>query len=202
MIVTWLADVSALHEEAIYQRYYEQLPAFRKEKADRLKMQEDKALSAGAWVLLEEMKKEYSLHDNFIFNISHSGDYALCTIAVGKSAQEVGCDIEKIRGNRMGVAKRYFCAEECEQIQNAEDFYRFWVLKESFMKATREGMKLPLNAFSFAFTSEGVPYLTKKPEKFMGKYYFKEYTMERIPYKIAVCADVNTFAEEIVCIRL
>ena len=201
MIVTWLADVSALHEEAIYQRYYEQLPDFRKEKAERLKKQEDKALSAGAWILLEEMKKEYSLHDNFLFNISHSGNYALCTIAVGESAQEVGCDIEKIRENRMGVAKRYFCGEECEQIQNADDFYRFWVLKESFMKATRKGMKLPLNAFSFAFTAEGVPFLEKQPREFLKKYYFKEYKVEQLQYKIAVCSDLDTFAEEIRFVR-
>ena len=80
MIVTWLADVSALHEESKYRSYYEKLPAFRKEKADRLKLQEDKALSVGSWILYETMKKEYSLQGNEIFNISHSGEHVLCSV--------------------------------------------------------------------------------------------------------------------------
>lgn len=201
MIVTWMADVSALEEESVYQKYYAQVPDFRKEKADHLKMQEDKALSVGAWILLEQMKKTYNLQEEVVFNISHSGNYALCTVAVGKSVK-VGCDIEKVQGERFKIAERYFCPEECEQIQNTEDFYRFWVLKESFMKATRMGMKMGLNKFSFAFSAEGTPFLTKQPKEFADKYYFKEYKLENLPYKIAVCSDLNAFTEELRCVKL
>ena len=42
IIHTWLADVSALQEENRYQEYYQKVPDFRKEKADRLRMQSDK----------------------------------------------------------------------------------------------------------------------------------------------------------------
>lgn len=215
MIVTWLADVSALCEEAVYRQYYEQIPKWRKEKADRLKMKEDKALSVGAWILLKQMKKEYRLLDNFIFNISHSGAYALCTIAVGENAQcgeklcasEVGCDIERVDegrfcGEQFKLAERFFCPEECEQIRTADDFYRFWVLKESFMKATRMGMKLPLDSFAFGFKESGEPFLTKQPETFPKEYYFKEYNVENLLYKIAVCSDCNAFAEKITFVRL
>lgn len=201
MIVTWLADVSALHEESTYQMYYEQVPDFRREKADQLKMQEDKALSIGAWTLLEWMRKEYSLHGNEIFNLSHSGTYALCTIAIGE-CEQVGCDIEKIGKERKGMAERYFCQDECEQIHTTEEFYRFWVLKESFQKATRMGMKLALNSFSFAFTEEGKAFLKKQPKEFEKQYYFKEYQVENLPYKIAVCSDWDAFAKEITIKRL
>ena len=201
MIVTWLADVSALHEESKYRSCYEQVPDFRKEKADRLKLQEDKALSVGAWILYEMMKKEYSLQGNEMFNISHSGDYVLCTIAIGEGAQ-VGCDLEKIASRERfeAIAKRYFCPEECEQIYSVEDFYRFWVLKESFQKATRLGSKLAINTFSFAFTSEGSPFLQKQP--YEKGYYFKEYKVENLLYKIAVCSDVDAFAPEIKLVKV
>ena len=156
MIHTWLADVSALHEETAYRTYYEQVPEFRKEKANHLRRQEDKALSIGAWILLQMMEEEYHLQGNYAFNLSHSGNCALCTIATMDSVS-VGCDIERIGKARTGMAERFFCPEELERIQTTEDFYRFWVLKESFMKATRKGSNLALNAFGFAFTEENLP---------------------------------------------
>ena len=214
MIVTWLADVSALHEESKYRSYYEKLPAFRKEKADRLKLQEDKALSVGSWILYEMMKKEYCLHGNEIFNISHSGEYVMCSVTFccaaeqeSNKSEQVGCDLEKVRvldtaeeSRLMRMAKRYFCSEECEQIHSAEDFYRFWVLKESFQKATRLGSKLAMNTFSFAFTAEGRPFLQKQP--YEKEYYFKEYEVENLLYKIAVCSDVDAFAPELNILKL
>ncbi len=71
----------------------------------------------------------------------------------------------------MPVAERYFCREECEIIRNGKDekeqaewFYRFWVLKESFMKATRRGMGLDMRTYEFAWGQDGIPYLKKQPE--------------------------------------
>lgn len=198
IIYTWLADVSALHEEQKYHLCYEKVPEDRKEKADCLRKQEDKALSVGAWLLYEQMKKEFCLQEPVLYNFSHSGDYALCTIAVGDDAQnQLGCDIEEVGRNRGAIAERYFTAEE-----QAEDFYRIWVLKESFMKATRMGMKLPMNAFSFAFDENDRPYLKKQPEQFPKQYYFKEYFVKELDYKIAVCADCDAFAEEIQIVKL
>ena len=203
IIHTWLADVSALQEERIYDEYYDKVPKERKEKADCLKKQEDKALSVGAWTLFELMKKEYCLQEPVLFNLSHSKSYALCTIALGNDAQnQLGCDLEFIGQRREGVAERYFCPEEVEMLQNTEDFYRIWVLKESFMKATRMGMKLPMDAFSFAFDKEDRPYLRKQPRQFQSQYYFKEYAVKGLPYKIAVCADCDEFAEEIQVVKL
>ena len=198
IIHTWLAEVSALHEENIYQEYYEKVPDFRKEKADRARMQRDKALSVGAWTLFERMKKEYHLQDPVLYNLSHSGNYVLCTIAIGNDAQnQLGCDLEAIGKEHDAIAKKYFTPEE-----QAEEFYRIWVLKESFMKATRMGMKLPIHAFSFAFDENNRAYLKKQPEQFSKQYYFKEYELEELAYKIAVCADCDAFAEEIQLVKL
>ena len=201
MIHTWLADVSALHEETTYRTYYEKVPAFRKEKADRLRKVEDKALSVGAWILLQMMEEAYHLQRNYVFNLSHSGNCAICSIDTsGNENASVGCDIERIRNARPRMAERYFCPEEQELIQTTEDFYRYWVLKESFLKATRKGLTLALNAVGIAFTKENLPYIYKQPEEFPQKYYYKEYLMRE--YKIAVCADSDTFAEEMKMIKL
>ena len=73
-------------------------------------------------------------------------------------------------------------------------------LKESFQKATRLGSKLAMNTFSFAFTAEGRPFLQKQP--YEKEYYFKEYEVENLLYKIAVCSDVDAFAPELNILKL
>ena len=61
MIRTWLADIRALYDEECYQKYFAALPAFRQEKARKLLFQKDRAQSAGAWLLLEEIRKRYKI---------------------------------------------------------------------------------------------------------------------------------------------
>ena len=36
MIRTWMAEVTPLLEKSIYQKCYEKIPAFRREKADKI----------------------------------------------------------------------------------------------------------------------------------------------------------------------
>ena len=84
------------------------------------------------------------------YNLSHSGEYVLCSVHEGKDPKiRVGCDIEEIGICNMKIARRFFCRSEYEKIDSEtneerrrELFFRYWVLKESFIKATREGMAM------------------------------------------------------------
>ena len=80
MIRTWIADVTSLLEKEKYLQYYKIVPNFRKEKADKIVYQEGKALSVGVWVLYEKMRRTYGLSKNAVFNLSHSGQYVLCSV--------------------------------------------------------------------------------------------------------------------------
>jgi 4'-phosphopantetheinyl transferase len=73
------------------------------------------------------------------FNVSHSG--ALGLIAIARE-QEVGVDVEQINPRRHldGVARRVFTEREREAIDGDESFYRHWVAKEAFVKATGRGV--------------------------------------------------------------
>lgn len=197
MIKTWIADITPLYNEECYDKYYTQLPDFRKEKADRMHILNGKAQSVGAWALLQEIRRRYELSEKAAFNLSHSGDYVLCSVDMecGEDTQ-VGCDIESIQEPNMKIAKRFFCSSEYELIlgQKTEDegrdtFYRFWVLKESFMKATRQGMALDMKSFEIQLTDP--PVLARKPEEFPRSYYYREYEVPGVPYKIAVCSTVK-----------
>lgn len=202
MIYTWMADVTNLLQEDCYKKYYNQSPEFRREKADRLFNRSDKALSIGAWALLEMMRKAYGVPEQADYNLSHSGDYVLCSMSDGPEKVQVGCDLETIKETRWKVARRFFCDSEYEKILQANEqeqrdwFYRFWVLKESFMKATRLGMKLGMDQFEIDFAESGQPYLKTYPEMIKETFYYKEYQVE-LPYKIAVCADCQEFSDEL-----
>jgi 4'-phosphopantetheinyl transferase len=74
------------------------------------------------------------------FNLSHSGPLAL--IAVARDT-EVGIDVEQVRprADFTGVARRVFTAAEREAAADSDlAFYRHWVAKEAFVKATGRGI--------------------------------------------------------------
>lgn len=87
------------------------------------------------------------------FNLSHSGGMAL--IAMG-SDHRLGVDIEKIRGDvdTRSLAERFFSLREREGLQTLPDnlrvagFFACWTRKESFLKATGDGLCFPLADFS------------------------------------------------------
>ena len=203
MIQTWIADVTELLNADVYQFYYDKVPQFRKEKADKIRFQEDKALSIGVWTLLEKMRSYYNLGEDAAFNLSHSGNIAMCSIDdSGTPTTKVGCDVEKIKEPNMKIARRFFCEDEYQMIKKDESlFYRFWVLKESFMKVTRLGMKLGLNTFEFYF-DENKPVLKKKPTEIEGTFYFKEYECQGLDYRMAVSSTSSEFAEQLQVIDL
>ena len=202
MIYTWMADVEKLGGENIYRKYYDTVPKFRKEKADGLRFVQDKAQSIGAWVLLEKMQRYYGAAKSHVFNLSHSGRYVMCSLADSEN-EMVGCDVEMIKEYKERLARHFFTEQEYGRIvkEQTEEgkrelFYRYWVWKESFMKATRLGMKLGLDTFAFEPTEEGVIF-TKKPEGFDGEYYVKEYKVPDRDAAAAVCSDSPDFCEEI-----
>ena len=159
MVKGWAADITPLYDKEIYIKYFERLPRFRKEKAmaqaDPLK----RVQSVAAWSLWEKLRKKYRLPKETVFNLSHSGEFVMCAVCMGGDLAEgkriqVGCDIQQICWAREHLAKRYFCGSEYEAVmsgktpeERADIFYRYWVLKESFLKATRFGMKLSLDSF-------------------------------------------------------
>lgn len=201
MIKAWIADVTPLYDEDYYEYYYRQLPDFRRQKADGLRHMETKAQSVGVWMLWEKIRAVNLLPESSVFNFSHSGSCVMCAAAVDRTDVKVGCDVEKTGVFRENTARRFFCQEEYEEIMKAgseaeriDKFYRFWVLKESFMKATGKGMGLDLSSFCIRLGNP--PVLIRKPDEYSGNYYYTEFDVEGMPYRFAVCStDEKTDTE-------
>lgn len=193
MVKAWAADISPLYDRVCYERYYAMVPDHRKQKADKLQLDEMKAQSVGVWILWEKIRERYGLPEDMPFNFSHSGALVMCAVCVDSRKVQVGCDVEREKELRLKVAERYFCPEEYEAIiaeenedKRTELFYRYWVLKESFMKATGKGMALPADRFCIRLGNP--PVLLRKPSEFPDAYYYREYSLGGRPYRMAVCS--------------
>lgn len=87
------------------------------------------------------------------FNVSHSAGLALIAVTTG---HRVGIDIEKIRADIdiTALAERFFSARERTSLRALSDhlrvpaFFACWTRKESFLKATGNGLSFPLADFS------------------------------------------------------
>lgn len=78
------------------------------------------------------------------FNLSHSGDAAL----LGVSRAPVGVDVEQLRSlpDSLSMAQRFFSEKEFIFLQSLHEsertlaFFKHWVCKEAFVKATGTGL--------------------------------------------------------------
>ena len=144
----------------------------RQDKIDFYRFDKDKKLSCGVYLLLKKLLDEENVtnpqfkiekygkayisnYENIYFNLSHSGKMVLCAI----SDREVGVDIEYIDSSiDLNIAKNYFFNREYESIMNSdnpsEEFFNYWVLKESYMKYTGLGMNLMLDTFEIMIGDE------------------------------------------------
>lgn len=87
------------------------------------------------------------------FNISHTRGMVACALGW---RDELGVDVEAAdRRTDFRIADRFFAPEEARVVtvaapeERARLFFRFWTLKEAFIKATGEGLRRPLDSFSF-----------------------------------------------------
>ena len=193
MVRVYIAKITPLLIEENYRAYYRKIPAWRQEKADKLRFKEDKARSVGAWILWEKIKKAGQVPQEAVFNLYHSGDYVLCAYSDVAKAQ-VGCDLEEVKELRLSVARRFFGEREYRHIAETKDpecktwlFYRYWVLKESFMKATRKGMAMDMRSYEIGWDQGGKPVIARKPEEYADAYYCREYRMQGVHAAMAVC---------------
>lgn len=126
---------------------------------------EDKKLSLGAAILLNEALKPYNLKEkdmeisynkynkpyfkeykNIHFNISHSKEMVI----VAFSSSDIGCDIEYLRKCDYNIINRYFSSNEKKLIDKVDDkdalFTRIWTIKESYFKNIGTGINDKVNS--------------------------------------------------------
>jgi len=208
----YIADCDELKNSELFNSSLASVKEYRKEKINKLRFYKDKRLSLGAELLLinalddvgidyekaeiilGENGKPYLSGNGIYYNLSHSGNLAVCAV----SAEEVGVDIEKIEKVDLKIAKRVLSASEmkefemlCNDEEKKRELIRLWTLKESYMKYKGAG---------FGIDPRSVCFAEKEKNKEPGNLFFSQYKLEN--YYISCCAKNNCFEDDLTFISL
>jgi 4'-phosphopantetheinyl transferase len=132
---------------------------------------------------------------NLTFNISHSGTIALLAFA---RSRQLGVDVEQVRRDfdTAPIAARFFSQVEQEELatlpadQRNEAFFLCWTRKEAYIKATGEGLSLPLRQFdvSLAPRAENVLLATRPDPLECSRWSLRDIPVEA-GYAAALCVS-------------
>jgi 4'-phosphopantetheinyl transferase len=133
-------------------------------------------------------------------NISHSGKWVLTAIAFHTP---VGIDIEQIHPELVEseMVKRVLSAEEMSEWEKLppgerkEAFYRYWTWKEAILKATGEGLAVPMTRLTVT-NRDGSPQLTRWEGREDRVGHIRCHPLEVDP-QYAACLAVIGRAEEV-----
>ncbi len=168
---TYYLNFSSLRTEEAIAKYIAKVTPERRSRIETTKRLETKASLLGAGLLLKAvLQKEYGLSDftletnefgkpfivgreDIRFNLSHSGDVAVCTV----SDTDCGVDIENVSAphDAMAVANRFFSRNEYAAMMLSpnpnEAFCRLWTLRESYVKMRGKGFAIGLSTMRCDF---------------------------------------------------
>lgn len=206
--ITYYTDVFPLMEKSLYHEVLSSLPPYRLEKINALSAKEEKIRSMGAELLLRQALSDIGIKCYKVradgngkpfldgcdihFNLSHSGYRVMCSI----SDDAVGCDVELIKQISPEMAKNLLHNSEYLKIiddgaEVSSTFFRYWTLKESFLKTIGLGLSVDPRTFSCVLGSP----ISMDQSVDERRYYFKEYRTDS-DYAYAVCSIKDDFEEE------
>ncbi len=171
MIWVYVTEIRGLQDPKEIPELLDIFPEDRRKKILSYGRKMNRLQSYGASLLLRRILQEngksmddvfYSetgkpMIDGLFFSISHSADKVMCAV----SSKRVGCDIEKIKEDEFleqrfeKIVGRFFSKKEKEcwrkipQEKRIRMFYQIWTMKESYVKMTGEGLKVPLANIEF-----------------------------------------------------
>lgn len=219
MVEIYATKASREYEKFYFERVYPYLNFERRERINAFLHVEDALRSlAGEWLTrlvlseklhlnLFEIMIDYGKYGKpFInassglhFNISHSGDWAVCAV----SKFPVGIDIELIQPIDLSIAKNCFTEKEFETMIGFTDkteqysyFYKIWTIKESYLKTIGLGFSKSPNSFGTEINNNQIS-LTSEVE---SGYCFRQYNFD-IGYSLCACSLETQFSNRVqICI--
>ena len=179
-VQVWRADLESLRADE--SRWLSLLSADEKARAARFHFPVDRQRFAAARALLRTILAAYLNSDprqltflyspkekpslapphaasGVTFNVSHSGGVAMYAFS---RKRDLGIDVEQVRRNSdiEAIARRFFSTHEQTQFfalpaeERVAAFFRCWTRKEAYLKATGDGLSLPLSQFDVLIEAE------------------------------------------------
>lgn len=177
--------------ESLLERYQNILPESVKEKVFKFRRWQDRQAFLLGKLLIWKGLKQFKYGENCLtklqfnnygkpfidqkihFNLSHSGDLVICAFF----NEEVGIDVEEIKEIEVDDFNYILTQQEKKLLKDSssqtKDFFRFWTMKESIIKAEGKGLSIPLHLIN---TSDAKQVLYEQNTWFLNELHcFKNY---------------------------
>ena len=179
----WYAFPDEINQPELLQQYEQMLSADEHDSYQRLQQHEHKREYLVSHALLRSCLSQYVdkqpsdwdflyndhgkpsvlIEDEGLdiqFNIAHTSGLVVCAIS---ASAEVGVDVEFHSDSQalLEMADHYFSEKEIIALNRLSktdqeiSFFRYWTLKEAYIKAVGEGLLTPSADFSFEFDTTG-----------------------------------------------
>lgn len=134
-------------------------------------------------------------NQSLFFNVSHSDNLVLYGFT---KIHRIGVDIERLKPieNLDQIVDYYFTIIEKDQFARLpphmrnDAFFRWWTLKEAYVKSKGKGLSLPLNEFSVSFMpGEKVRLIESKDDKYFYKNWFLNTIKTKAGYIAAIAVE-------------
>ncbi len=152
-------------EESLFGIWYDRMDSEKKASVMKMQSEQKRKLRIAADMLCRKGISEFcGIPENEIiiersplgkpyakglpvhFSISHSGNYAVCSV----SDTEIGIDIEKIRTVHPRAHEKFCTENEARYINGEENgFFKLWTLKEAYFKCIGTGLGADIKDVSF-----------------------------------------------------
>lgn len=131
------------------------------------------------------------------FNVTHSSAVAMYAFT---RQREVGVDVEQIRRDIEveSIANRFFSLHEQEELaafpaeQRVDAFFRCWTRKEAYIKATGDGLSLPLSQFDVSLAlgvQDSNALLATRPDASEARRWFLREVPGGLDHIAAICVQ-------------
>jgi 4'-phosphopantetheinyl transferase len=135
-----------------------------------------------------------SNHSGITFNLAHAGDQIVLAVA---TYRRVGIDVEQEQHipNLLDIARINFCPAEANLLLRTDPerrlhlFYKYWTLKEAYLKADGVGLSLSLKALDTSSVPDIVPGLPWVPWEKKARGIRVQRITAPIGYAAALAAD-------------
>jgi len=131
------------------------------------------------------------------FSVSHSAQLALIAVSAD---YRLGIDIEKIRTSAdiAALSGQFFSARENASLRSLpqslqlQGFFACWTRKESFLKATGDGLFFPLSDFTVSTHPEAAPVIEEiRGDTLAGKHWFLADLPVGDGYRATLASEAN-----------
>lgn len=210
-IEVYIADHRKLGLGVRLEELLESLPESERKRILRYKFEADRIRCAAGAVMIRaeasrafpEEKPEIAAaehgkpylkgHEDYAFNLSHSGDL----IVLATDDIPVGVDVEEIKAKDWRIFHRYLTLEEMTMIESSSDqeeaFFKVWTIREAFAKEEGLGLAILDREFTVDYDSCSISYEGRS----LGFSSAGYTSQEGGRYMISVCSSGNL--EEIHC---